>query len=79
MNRSAVALAFLVSLSSACAAPAPVRRDVVIGLIGEPASVFADDPGARVIADGTQDGGRRTEGGGEGFKTPTVNVVKDSR
>jgi peptide/nickel transport system substrate-binding protein len=50
MNRSALALALLVSLSSACAAPAPVRRDVVIGLIGEPASVFADDPGARVIA-----------------------------
>ena len=51
MNRSSLALAlFLVSLLSACASPAPARRDVVIGLIGEPASVFADDPGARVIA-----------------------------
>jgi peptide/nickel transport system substrate-binding protein len=33
-----------------CAAPRPVRRDVVIGLVGEPASVFADDPNARIIA-----------------------------
>ena len=50
MNRSTLVLVFLVSALSACAAPAPARRDVVIGLIGEPASVFADDPGARVIA-----------------------------
>ena len=28
----------------------PVRRDVVIGLVGEPSSVFADDPNARVLA-----------------------------
>ncbi len=34
----------------ACAAPRPARRDVVIGLVGEPASVFADDPNARIIA-----------------------------
>jgi peptide/nickel transport system substrate-binding protein len=27
-----------------------VRRDVVIGIVGEPSSVFANDPGARVIA-----------------------------
>ncbi len=50
MNRSSLALLFLVSSIVACAAPAPSRRDVVIGLIGEPASVFADDPGARVLA-----------------------------
>ena len=40
----------LVSSAVACASPAPTRRDVVIGLVGEPSSVFADDPGARVIA-----------------------------
>ncbi|HEY6958906.1 MAG TPA: peptide ABC transporter substrate-binding protein [Candidatus Limnocylindria bacterium] len=34
----------------ACSAPAPARRDVVLGLVGEPASVFADDAGARVLA-----------------------------
>ena len=34
----------------ACAPARPVRRDVVIGMVGEPASVFADDPNARVIA-----------------------------
>jgi peptide/nickel transport system substrate-binding protein len=50
MTRPFLALLFLGSLLSACATPAPTRRDVVIGLIGEPASVFADDPGARVIA-----------------------------
>jgi peptide/nickel transport system substrate-binding protein len=37
-------------LLQGCAAPRPVRRDVVIGLVGEPASVFADDPNARIIA-----------------------------
>lgn len=50
MDRSSLALLFFLSALSACAAPAPARRDVVVGLIGEPASVFADDPGARVIA-----------------------------
>jgi len=50
VNRSSLALLFFLSALAACAAPAPARRDVVIGLIGEPASVFADDPGARVIA-----------------------------
>jgi peptide/nickel transport system substrate-binding protein len=34
----------------ACAQPKPARRDVVIGLVGEPASVLADDPNARIIA-----------------------------
>ncbi len=50
MSRSSLVLLFFVSLVSACASPPPARRDVVIGLVGEPASVFADDPGARVIA-----------------------------
>jgi len=39
-----------VAILQGCAAPRPVRRDVVIGLVGEPASVFADDPNARIIA-----------------------------
>src|SRR5437867_826517 len=34
----------------ACASPAPERRDVVVGIAGEPASVFADDPFARLVA-----------------------------
>ena len=37
-------------LLSSCVAPRAVRRDVVIGIVGEPASVFADDPNARLIA-----------------------------
>ena len=43
------AVAVLVA-GQACAPSAPARRDVVIGLVGEPASVFADDPNARIIA-----------------------------
>jgi peptide/nickel transport system substrate-binding protein len=39
-----------VVLPAACATPRPARRDVVIGLVGEPASVFADDPNARIVA-----------------------------
>src|SRR5207248_2762561 len=51
MRRSALAgLLFLVSCLTACAAPPPARKDVVLGLVGEPASVFADDPSARVLA-----------------------------
>ena len=52
MRRSALALGavFFVAFVSACAAPTPARRDVVLALVGEPASVFADDPGARVLA-----------------------------
>jgi peptide/nickel transport system substrate-binding protein len=50
VTRASLTLLIAVSSLVACAAPAPVRRDVVIGLIGEPSSVFADDPGARVIA-----------------------------
>jgi len=40
----------LVAPIVACASPLPERRDVVIGIVGEPSSVFANDPGARVIA-----------------------------
>ena len=50
MPRHFLALLLLVSGIAACASPVPARRDVVIGLVGEPSSVFADDPGARVIA-----------------------------
>ncbi|HUQ42437.1 MAG TPA: ABC transporter substrate-binding protein [Candidatus Limnocylindrales bacterium] len=49
MRRWLAVLLFASSLT-ACASPTPARRDVVIGLLGEPASVFADEPGARVIA-----------------------------
>lgn len=44
-------LAVAVVLATASCGPSvvPVRRDVVIGLVGEPASVFADDPNARII------------------------------
>src|SRR6267142_5857788 len=50
MPRHSLALLLLVSSIAACASPAPARRDVVIGIVGEPSSVFANDPGARVIA-----------------------------
>ncbi|HYR93192.1 MAG TPA: ABC transporter substrate-binding protein [Methylomirabilota bacterium] len=50
MPRHSLALLLLVSSIAACASPPPARRDVVIGIVGEPSSVFADDPGARVIA-----------------------------
>ena len=46
----AVLLACAFLILQACAAPRPARRDVVIGLVGEPASVFADEPNARIIA-----------------------------
>ncbi|MHB8630604.1 MAG: ABC transporter substrate-binding protein [Candidatus Limnocylindria bacterium] len=53
MGRSRTIALLVVGLllaAQSCAAPRPVRRDVVIGLVGEPASVFADDPNARIIA-----------------------------
>jgi peptide/nickel transport system substrate-binding protein len=40
----------LVVLACGCTPSPPARRDVVVGLIGEPASVFADDPSARFVA-----------------------------
>ena len=46
----ALLVVFAILILQACATPRPTRRDVVIGLVGEPASVFADDPNARIIA-----------------------------
>ena len=44
-------LAAVLLVTQSCAQPSPpARRDVVIGLVGEPAAVFADDPNARIIA-----------------------------
>ena len=40
----------VVLILQACAPARATRRDVVIGLVGEPTSVFADDPNARIIA-----------------------------
>lgn len=50
MRLGAVLLLAAILTAQACAAPRPARRDVVIGLVGEPASVFADEPNARLIA-----------------------------
>src|SRR5213593_3705961 len=44
-----VALVVVVLLSGCTTAP-PTRRDVVVGLVGEPRTVFDDDPSARFIA-----------------------------
>ncbi len=41
---------FLLVAQSCAQTPTPARRDVVIGLVGEPASVLADDPNARIVA-----------------------------
>jgi peptide/nickel transport system substrate-binding protein len=46
----ALLLIVVLLLLQACASPRPVRRDVVIGMVGEPASVFSDEPNARIIA-----------------------------
>lgn len=35
---------------AACAPAAPARRDVVVGLVGEPPSILADHPSARILA-----------------------------
>src|SRR5712691_9791714 len=45
-----VALVVVVGLLGACATAPPTRRDVVVGLVGEPLTVFDDDPSARFIA-----------------------------
>lgn len=45
-----VALVVVVTFIAACATPPPTRRDVVIGLVGEPHTVFDDDPSARFVA-----------------------------
>src|SRR6185503_16007391 len=48
-------LAFALAVSAnlvvgACATAPPERRDVVVGLVGEPRTVFDDDPSARFVA-----------------------------
>src|SRR2546428_13772565 len=49
--RRAISLALVViALAGACATAPPTRRDVVVGLVGEPRTVFDDDPSARFIA-----------------------------
>src|SRR5918992_663111 len=49
--RGAFSLALVGILTvGGCATTPPTRRDVVVGLIGEPRSVFDDDPSARFVA-----------------------------
>src|SRR6266850_5224013 len=49
--RGAISLALIViALAGACATAPPTRRDVVVGLVGEPRTVFDNDPSARFIA-----------------------------
>lgn len=48
--RLALTLLLAAGALASCATPPPARRDVVIGLIGEPSSVFADEPNARILA-----------------------------
>lgn len=43
-------LIVLAGLLTACGPGTPARRDVVLGLVGEPPSALADHPSARVIA-----------------------------
>ena len=49
--RGAISVALVVvALLSGCTTAPPTRRDVVVGLVGEPRTVFDDDPSARFIA-----------------------------
>src|SRR5690349_15258490 len=49
--RAASVLALVLVIVPACAAPAPPpRRDLVVGLVGEPQGIFDDDPSARFLA-----------------------------
>lgn len=50
MRSLGLLLVVALSALSACATTAPSRRDVVIGLVGEPPSILADHPSARVLA-----------------------------
>lgn len=43
-------LALIACLVGSCATAAPARRDIVIGLVGEPPGVLSDHPSARVLA-----------------------------
>src|SRR4029077_979454 len=45
-----LALVLVVGLITACSTAPPTRRDVVVGLVGEPRTVFDDDPSARFVA-----------------------------
>ncbi|HET7701480.1 MAG TPA: ABC transporter substrate-binding protein [Candidatus Limnocylindria bacterium] len=50
LSRVALALAVLASaLSAGCAQAPQVRRDVVIGLVGEPLTALGEDPSARIV------------------------------
>src|SRR5437867_7079647 len=49
--RGAISVALVVvALLSGCTTAPPTRRDVVVGLVGEPRTVFDDDASARFIA-----------------------------
>lgn len=50
MRSLAVLLSVAACALAACAPAAPARRDVVVGLVGEPPSILADHPSARVLA-----------------------------
>ncbi len=50
MRHPAVLLAAAICALAACAPAAPARRDVVVGLVGEPSSILADHPSARILA-----------------------------
>jgi ABC-type transport system substrate-binding protein len=45
-----LALVVAVAVVSACSTAPPTRRDLVVGLVGEPRTVFDDDPSARFVA-----------------------------
>src|SRR5439155_6546067 len=47
---TSLALVAVIVFITGCATPLPTRRDVVVGLVGEPRTVFDDDPSARFIA-----------------------------
>ncbi|HEV8229093.1 MAG TPA: ABC transporter substrate-binding protein [Candidatus Limnocylindria bacterium] len=42
-------LILLMPLLASCTAPAPARRDVVLGIAGEPRAVMSDEPSAQVL------------------------------
>src|SRR5207237_5209142 len=41
---TSLALVAVIVFITGCATPLPTRRDVVVGLVGEPRTVFDDDP-----------------------------------
>lgn len=46
----ALVVVVAVPLGAACATPPPARRDVVIGVAGEPRAILADEPSAELVA-----------------------------